>query len=184
MAGRSLAAPGGAGGAVYDAAMPTVAELIDDAEQRLKASDAVDHPHSGKERSDAEEIMSFVLGHPDELDLDASIPSAAEQRFHALIDRRVAGEPPAYIVGSTEFSGLRIAVAPGAFIPRQSSEWMVDQAVRRLRRRREPVHVDLATGIGPVALAVARRVPNARVIGVDIADVPVRLPRADARELG
>jgi release factor glutamine methyltransferase len=75
-------------------------------------------------------------------------------------------------------------VQPGAFIPRQSSEWMAEQAVRRLRRRRDPVHVDLATGIGPVALAVASRVPSAQVVGVDISALPVRLARENARRLG
>jgi release factor glutamine methyltransferase len=88
------------------------------------------------------------------------------------------------VTGSTDFRGLRLVVAPGSFIPRQSSEWMAEQAVRRLRRRREPVHVDLATGIGPVALAVASAVPQARVIGADIAARPIALARRNAALLG
>jgi len=164
--------------------VPRIGDLLDAAEERLKASDAVEHPHAGKERYDAEEILGFVLGFPEPLDLDAVVPARAAHRFDALIERRVGGEPPAYIVGSTEFFGLRLEVRPGAFIPRQSSEWMAEQAVRRLRRRRDPVHVDMATGLGPVALAVASRVPWARVVGVDISTRAVRLAGANARRLG
>jgi release factor glutamine methyltransferase len=83
-----------------------------------------------------------------------------------------------------EFAGLDLRIRPGAFIPRESSEFMAEQAVRRLRRRRSPVHVDVATGIGPVALSVASRVPKARVFGVDISSAPIKLARENARQLG
>src|SRR5438132_12739733 len=164
--------------------MPRIGDLLDAAERRLKGSDAVEHPHPGKERNDAEEILGFVLGSPDSFDLDAEVPARVAGRFDELIERRVGGEPPAYIIGSTEFFGLRLEVRPGAFIPRQSSEWMAEQAVRRLRRRRAPIHVDMATGLGPVALGVASRLPRARVVGVDISTTAVRLARANARRLG
>jgi release factor glutamine methyltransferase len=163
--------------------VPIAGELIDAAEKLLKASDAVDHPHAGKERIDAEEILAFVLG-TDELDGDDEVSPAQARRFGRLIARRETGEPPAYITGSIEFCGLQLTISPGAFIPRQSSEWTAVQALRRLRRRRHPVHVDLATGIGPVPLTVATALPHAEVIGTDIAPSALRLARSNAKRLG
>jgi release factor glutamine methyltransferase len=163
--------------------MPTVGELLRSAEKILKASDAVDHPHAGKERIDAEDLLAFVLG-VDELDDDDEVPPTDRRRFERLIARREKGEPPAYIVGSIEFHGILMKVAPGAFIPRQSSEWTVDQALRRLRGRPRPIHVDIATGIGPVPLVVATRLPKAEVFGTDIAPAALRLARSNAKRLG
>lgn len=165
--------------------MQTIENLLRRAEKRLEASDAVEHAHRGKELADAEEILAFVLGCTEEdLDPDRRVSGPDRRRFESLIGRRESGEPPAYITGSTTFYGLRLKVRPGAFIPRQSSEWMAEQAIRRLRRRTGAVHVDLATGVGPVALAVAARVPGARVIGTDIAKRPIKIARANASELG
>jgi release factor glutamine methyltransferase len=69
------------------------------------------------------------------------------------------------------------------FIPRSSSESLAGEAIRRLRRRRHPVAVDVATGSGPVALAVASEVPAARVYGTDISAPALSLARANARRL-
>jgi release factor glutamine methyltransferase len=162
--------------------MPTAEQVLRDAARTLKASNLVEHPHAGKERLDAEQILTHVLGaQPDH---DREISAAELRRFHRLIARREAGEPPGYITGSEEFHGLMLAVGRGAFIPRQSSEWMADQAVRRLRGRPRPVHVDLATGVGPVAFAVAHAVPHARVFGADLFARPVALARRNAARLG
>lgn len=159
--------------------MPTAGELLDEAEARLVASDAVDHPHRGKERYDAEELIAFVLGDlPGEED---EVDAASARRFRRLVARREAGEPNAYITGLAEFRGLTLSVGRGAFIPRQSTEFMAEQAIRRLRGRKAPVHVDLATGVGPVALAVASALPGARVFGVDLSARPVALARRNAR---
>ena len=90
----------------------------------------------------------------------------------------------AHILGWTEFRGLRIRVRPGAFVPRQSSEFTVEQAARRLRRRRSPLAVDVATGIGPIALGIAAAVPGAEVHGSDISADAIRQAKRNARELG
>ena len=70
------------------------------------------------------------------------------------------------------------------FVPRDSSEFLAEQAVRRLRKRKRPVHVDLATGAGTVALAVANEVPKAAVYGADVATDAVKLARKNAKRLG
>jgi hypothetical protein len=78
------------------------------------------------------------------------------------VRRRSGGEPMAHITGFTLFRDLRIHVRPGSFVPRQSSEFLAEQAIRRLARRHRPIAVDLACGIGPVALAMADAVPRAK----------------------
>src|SRR5207247_2519736 len=138
--------------------------------------------HAGKELADAEEILEHVLGKPPKP--NAEVPPAALRAFRRLLVRRAAGEPPAYLTGRTTFLDLTLDVGRGAFIPRQSSEFMATQAIRRLRGRPHPVHVDLATGVGPVALAVAAAVPAARVFGADLFQRPVALARRNAERLG
>jgi release factor glutamine methyltransferase len=162
-------------------AVTTTKRLIADAERALKSSDAIDHPHFGKERIDAEEILTHLLGREADPLEEISGPTLA--RFQRLIGRRMRGEPVAYLTGTTTFGELELEVSPGAFIPRQSSEFMATQAVRRLRGRASPIHVDLATGIGPVALVVGAALPRAKVFGVDVSAKPVALARRNAARL-
>ena len=161
--------------------MPIAEDLLDEAEVALEASKRIDHPHRGKDRTDAEDLLAYVLA--SDFDLDDDIDAVAAQRFRRLVARRIGGEPVAYITGRVEFNGMMLHIGRGAFIPRESSEFMADQAIRRLRRRSRPVHVDMATGIGPVALAVASAVRVARVYGVDLSARPIALARKNAREL-
>jgi release factor glutamine methyltransferase len=69
------------------------------------------------------------------------------------------------------------------FVPRDSTEFLAEQAVRRLRGRPRPVHVDVATGGGTVALAVANEVPGVRTFGTDISRTAIRVAQANARRL-
>lgn len=161
--------------------MPTAEEVLDEAERALKASDRIDHPHAGKERFDAEEILEFVLGRTPTARQE--IPPAPLRRFRQLISRRTSGEPVAYITGTAPFRGLDLEVRRGGFIPRESTEFMALQAIRRLQRRRRPVHLDMATGIGPVALAVASAVKKAKVYGVDISSSAIAQARRNAERL-
>ncbi len=161
--------------------MPTVDEVLREAERRLKASTAIDHPHRGRERDDAVELVEFVLGRKASAKEDLTGPTLSHVR--RLLSKRESGWPVAYLTGRSVFGGLELEVRPGAFIPRESSEFMAQQATRRLRRRPHPVHVDLATGIGPVALAVAASLRRARVFGVDVSSRPLSLARRNARRL-
>jgi release factor glutamine methyltransferase len=156
--------------------------LLHDAVGVFKNAEAIEHPNGGKDRVDAEDILSFVLGRDAEPDDQVEGPEV--RRFQRLVSRRAAGEPPAYLTGRTQFMDLELEVRRGAFIPRESSEFMAQQAARRLRGRRSPVAFDLGTGIGPVALAVAAMVPAARVYGVDVSARPLELARRNARRLG
>ncbi len=157
-------------------------ELIDEAVEVLEASDAIDHWQNDRERIEAEELLDHLVG-PDWTAED-DIPASAARRFRALISRRATGEPVPYIKGYAEFRRLRLIARRGVFVPRDSTEFLAEQAVRRLRPRRHPVHVDLATGSGPVALAVGNEVPGAEVHGADLATLPIRVARQNARRLG
>src|SRR6266540_4658989 len=156
-------------------------ELIDEAVEVLEASDAIDHWQNDRERIEAEELLDHLVG-PDWTAED-DIPASAARRFRALISRRATGEPVPYIKGYAEFRRLRLIARRGVFVPRDSTEFLAEQAVRRLRPRRHPVHVDLATGSGPVALAVANEVSGAEVHGTDLAAKPIATARANARRL-
>lgn len=105
-------------------------------------------------------------------------------RFEALIERRVRGEPIPHIKGYADFRGLELRVGAGVFVPRDSSEFLAEQAIRRLRGRTAPVLVDLATGLGTIALAVANEVLTASVVGADVSEQAVQLARRNARRLG
>jgi len=148
----------------------------------LLASPAIDHWQEDREQIEAEELLSFVLG--EEPDDDEELPGWARRSFMELIERRASGEPIPFITGSIEFLGLDVLAEPGVFIPRHSSEFLAVQAIRRLKARRRPVHVDLATGAGAVALAVADRLPRADVYGTDVAADAVKLARRNAKRLG
>lgn len=157
--------------------------LIDQATEVLLASPAIEHWQKGRERIEAEELLAHLVGVA-EVEPDLAVPPPIRRRFDAFIARRATGEPVAYITGHTEFAGLSLAIRPGVFIPRAYTEFMAEQAVRRLRGRPAPTHLDLATGSGAVALAVGDALPLASVFGVDVAADAVSLARRNAGALG
>ncbi len=92
----------------------------------------------------------------------AADPAALE----ALVVRREAGEPLEQLVGWVEFCGLRLAVAPGVFVPRQRTALLVDEAAALLRPG--AVVVDLGCGVGAIAAALVARVPGLEVYAADV----------------
>jgi release factor glutamine methyltransferase len=149
--------------------------------KQLRASPAIDHWQKGRERIEAEDLLGYVVGEDPEPGDDIS--GKDRRRFAELVDRRATGEPIAFIKGYADFRGLELIAKPGVFVQRDSSEFLAEQAVRRLRRRRRPVHVDLATGGGAIALAVADEAPGTEVWGVDVASDAVKLARKNAKAL-
>lgn len=137
-------------------------------------------------RADAAELLSMATGAPPRGAGGAAGPltKAQRKRFDSLVARRISGEPMALLCGHVDFCGLRLDVRPGVFVPRPSSETLAGEAVRRLRRRSAPVAVDVACGIGPVALAIAHAVPGARVVGVDISKAALAVAKANRDRLG
>ena len=158
-----------------------VEQLIEDARKTILRSKE-NLSWVGDERDQARQFLELALGRKPKPRED--VPLRAQRRFHQLVERRASGEPIPYILGWTEFRDLRLKIGPGAFVPRATSEFLAEQAIRRLRRRPKPVAIDLATGIGPIPLSIAHALPNAEVHGSDISAAPLRQARANARALG
>src|SRR5688500_18330050 len=98
---------------------------------------------------------------------DLLLAAAADPaEVDALVARGVAGEPLEHLLGWVECCGLRLAVAPGVFVPRRRTEALVEQAVARTRPR--AVVVDLCCGSGAVGAAVAAQVPDIDLHAADI----------------
>lgn len=154
--------------------------VLREARRSLASSPLIEH-YGGQETIESKELLEEALGHPESLPQE--IAAAQVRRFESLLSKRLEGEPVAVIRGWEGFRGLKIGVRPGVFIPRQSSELLAEQAVRRLRARRQPIAVDVATGAAPAALSIANEVPSATVFGTDIAADAIGLARANARRL-
>jgi release factor glutamine methyltransferase len=105
--------------------------------------------------------------------LVAAADSPAE--LAALVGRRVAGTPLELVLGWAEFCGLRIAVAPGVFVPRRRTEFLVEQAAALAPPR--PVVVDLCCGTGAVGVALAARLTGVQLYATDIDPAAVRCAR-------
>jgi release factor glutamine methyltransferase len=164
----------------------TVTEHIDRAVRRIDASKNIDHWNRNLGRYDAEELMAEVLGRKLTPSLlDRLLDNTSRKRYVAMVARRVNGEPIPRIMGHYTFRGLDLLVKEGVFVPRASSELLATEAVKAMRwRRGRRVAVDVATGAGPVALAVANEVRSAQVWGIDISAEATSLGRENARRLG
>ena len=122
-----------------------------------------------------------------------------EQALRALVARRVAGEPLQYVIGWAPFGRLRLAVGPGAFVPRPETEGLADRAATRLRAAPappegsgeprggvpvRPVAVDLCTGSGAIACFLATEVPGARVLATELDPGALAWARDNAERFG
>lgn len=119
---------------------------------------------------DAELLLAHVLGTPRaQLQIHPERPLAAAQtaEFAALLQRRAAGEPVAYLLGSSGFWTLDLQVTPAVLVPRPATELLVDLALRALRDRESPRLLDLGTGSGAIAIALATERRDARIDAVD-----------------
>jgi release factor glutamine methyltransferase len=117
------------------------------------------------------------------------LPATAAAAFQQVCERRKAGEPIAYIVGKREFYGLAIGVTPAVLIPRPETELLIDLALERMPQNAQgtagPKQVlDLGTGSGCIALAIAKSRPHARVTAGDVSAVALGVARSNAKALG
>ncbi|MFE4470411.1 peptide chain release factor N(5)-glutamine methyltransferase [Leifsonia sp. NPDC056824] len=151
-----------------DAAPSTVRSLRDETVAAL-AQAGVPDPEV-----DADLLVAFVLGVGRGrvqalVVMDATIDPADALRVRELTARRATREPLQHITGTAPFRSLELAVGPGVFVPRPETEQVVQFAIDALRAvpSAEPVGVDLGTGSGAIALAMATEVPHARVYAVE-----------------
>ena len=149
----------------------------------------------GLERLDAQLLLLHALGKPASArswllthDLD-QLAQGAINAFNAFTLRRTAGEPLAYIVGSKEFFGLPLQVDARVLVPRPDTETLVEWSLALLERFNVPLQVlDLGTGSGAIALAIAHSLQVARrdvaVTAVDASVAALDVARNNARQLG
>ena len=160
----------------------SVAELLDLGERVLADSTHIFEDHDNA--MEARELLAHVLQmDEDDLEEDEEVPRRRAERYLALVTRRAGGEPLPFLTGHIEFWGLDLEVRPGAFVPRPSSELTVQRALKRLRNKKDAVVVDVCTGAGPIALALADELPTAEVWGTDILDEGLIQGRRNARQL-
>jgi len=160
--------------------MPTVDAALSDARARLAAS-----PSPGL---DAELLLAHALGaertrlraRPEE-----TLPATASARFGALLARRAAGEPVAYLIGRRGFHAIELMVSPAVLIPRPETEMLVDVALAELDRRDPEARVvDLGTGSGCIALAIAHQRSDVRITAIESSPEALELARLNGERLG
>src|ERR1700733_5361215 len=157
----------------------TLGAWLDKGEAALRAG-----PHPEKARRDAELLLLYAAGMSrsaflahsgDELDL------AAATHYEALLERRREGEPIQYITGACEFYGLPFRVTPDVLIPRPETEHLVERVLELAVAFTEPRIVDVGTGSGAIAVALAHKMPNARIVAIDLSEAALDVALENAK---
>ncbi|MDP1659422.1 MAG: peptide chain release factor N(5)-glutamine methyltransferase [Methylotenera sp.] len=105
------------------------------------------------------------------------------EMFEALLNRRLSGEPMAYILGCREFYGLELMVTPDTLIPRPDTETLVEAALAKIPQSDHLKVLDLGTGTGAIALAIAKHRPQASVTAVDASSAALEITKKNAHHL-
>jgi release factor glutamine methyltransferase len=148
--------------------------------ERLDAADV------GSPRMNAEVLLMFVLGadraylyaHP-----ERELTPQEAARYEEVLAQRATGMPSQYITGHQEFWGLDFVVSPAVLIPRPETEHLVEAVLELARGVQRPKLVDVGTGSGCIALALAHELPDAEVYAVDLSAEALEIARANAARL-
>jgi len=135
----------------------TVSEALDVAQQRIDSTDA-------------RVLLRHVTGRDSAYLIaraDAQLPAEVQAAYAALVDRRAAGEPVAYLTGEREFYGRSFKVTPAVLIPRPETELLVDLALERMPRNVPTRVLELGTGSGCVAIALASERSHCKIVATD-----------------
>lgn len=116
------------------------------------------------------------------LNYDRPLDGAELAPFREMVRRRARREPVQYILGKTEFWSLPIRVTPAVLIPRGDTEVLVEEALKRAPQAKTVL--DVGTGSGAIAVALAREIPGARCEGIDISSEALAIAAENARENG
>jgi release factor glutamine methyltransferase len=159
----------------------TIAEVL-----RRSAEDLAE-AGSERPRLDAERLLGHAVG----LDriglymhLDRPLSAAEGERARGLVARRGAHEPLQYVLGEWGFRRLTLGVDPRALIPRPETETVVERCLAAIEGLDEPRVLDVGTGTGAIALAIADEHPDARVTGIDVSEDALALARENVARTG
>ncbi len=147
---------------------------------RLEAADV------GSPRMNAEVLLMFVLGanraylyaHP-----ERELSSDEQTRYDGVLAQRATGMPSQYITGHQEFWGLDFVVSPAVLIPRPETEHLVETVLELARGITHPKLVDVGTGSGCIAIALAHELKDAAIYAVDVSSEALEIARANAARL-
>ena len=159
--------------------MPSLRHHLDLGEFALK-----DGPHPERARRDADVLLmhtrkksrAWLMAHGDELLSDELFLSYTE-----LLERRRRGEPIQYITGETEFYGLPFRVTPEVLIPRPETEHLVEKVIELAARFEQPRIVDVGTGSGAIAVALAHEWLSAVITAIDLSRSALAIARENAK---
>jgi release factor glutamine methyltransferase len=157
----------------------SIEKALNDAVTRLRSV-------SESARLDAELLLarsidvprSYLFAHPED-----TLDEAALERLEQILERRLAGEPIAYITGVKEFWSMQLIVSPATMVPRPETELLVDIVLRDIPRKADWKVLDLGTGSGAIALAIARERPLCLITAVDVSLEALAVARANANQL-
>ena len=121
---------------------------------------------------------AYLFAHPEDV-----LDEAAIKRLESTVERRLAGEPMAYISGIKEFWSLELMVSPATLVPRPETELLVDLALRVIPRKADWQVLDLGTGSGAIALAMAKDRPLCDFTAVDVSADALAVAMQNARNL-
>lgn len=155
-------------------------------EAQRRATDALRRAGGPTPALDADVLLAHALGVPKEALVahpEAELTGDEASRFDALVAKRATGVPVAYLRGYKEFYGLRFAVDARVLVPRPETETLVD-AVRTYAAGRPLTVVDVGTGSGAIAVALAASEPRLRVIATDVSGDALAVARANAEANG
>jgi release factor glutamine methyltransferase len=167
--------------AMTDSTCGTVGSLIGDIRARLSAA--------GIESSKQEAVwlIESVLGFSGVgqiIDRERLLTTSEVAKVQTLVARRATREPLQYILGTQEFCGIEFAVTPAVLIPRPETELLVEEVLRRISPAQQTTFVDVCTGSGCIAVAVARLRSRMRVIATDISSASLKVAQQNARRHG
>jgi len=159
------------------AGQATLGEVIAEAQRLLE--------HAGIESAGQEafwivEHMLHLPVHHVVAERDRLLSPVELLAVRGLIERRVGREPLQYILGTQEFCGLEFDVNPAVLIPRPETELLVEYVAQRISAERQATIVDVCTGSGCIAVAIARLRPRARVLAIDLSNPSLAVARQNA----
>jgi release factor glutamine methyltransferase len=119
----------------------------------------------------------YLLSHP-----EYQLNDEQRERYMAAFERRLRGEPIAYIIGEREFFGLNFTVSPATLIPRPETELLVELALRKISQQRSCRVLDMGTGSGAIALSIAHVRADAEVVAVDASESALDIAQINMRK--